>query len=139
MPAPVLRIKPARGRSAAPAAKAPGAARAEACQRVSVLGATGSVGTSTLDIVGRNPERFRVVALTARDNVESLSALAQRHGAELAVVADERCYGALRVHDHTAVEGVRTICVKMRPPTTQARSAILVRRQHQWHRFEVVM
>jgi 1-deoxy-D-xylulose-5-phosphate reductoisomerase len=96
MPAPVLRIKPARGRSAAPAAKAPGAARAEACQRVSVLGATGSVGTSTLDIVGRNPERFRVVALTARDNVESLAALAQRHGAELAVVADERCYGALR-------------------------------------------
>jgi hypothetical protein len=35
-----------------------------------------------------------------------------------------RCYVALRVHHHTAVEGMRTICVKMRPPTTQARSSI---------------
>jgi len=64
-------------------------------KRVTVLGATGSVGTSTLDLIGRNPHMFEVVALTARSNVEALAELAVRHGAEIAVVADESRYGAL--------------------------------------------
>jgi 1-deoxy-D-xylulose-5-phosphate reductoisomerase len=65
-------------------------------KRVTVLGATGSVGTSTLDLIGRNPHLFEVVALTAHSNVEALAQLALRHRALLAVVADERCHGALK-------------------------------------------
>jgi 1-deoxy-D-xylulose-5-phosphate reductoisomerase len=60
-----------------------------------VLGATGSVGKSTLDLIGRNPHLFEVVALTAHSNVDALAELAQKHHASLAVVADENCYGAL--------------------------------------------
>ncbi len=60
------------------------------------MGATGSVGTSTLDLVEREPERFRVRALTANRDVERLAAAARRTGAELAVVADEACLPALR-------------------------------------------
>jgi len=65
-------------------------------KRVSVLGATGSVGTSTLDLVGRHPQLFEVVALTAHSNVEALAELALLHRAALAVVADESRYGALK-------------------------------------------
>ena len=65
-------------------------------KRVSVLGATGSVGQSTLDLIGRNAAMFEVVALTANRNVEALAELAIRHRAALAVVADESRYGALK-------------------------------------------
>ena len=63
---------------------------------VTILGATGSVGTSTLDLVEREPDRFRVRALTAHRDVDKLAAAARRTGAELAVVADEACLPALR-------------------------------------------
>lgn len=63
---------------------------------VSILGATGSIGTSTLDLVEREPDRFRVRALTANCDVAKLAAAARRTRAELAVVADERCLPALR-------------------------------------------
>ncbi|MEH3099634.1 1-deoxy-D-xylulose-5-phosphate reductoisomerase [Sphingomonas adhaesiva] len=64
---------------------------------VSILGATGSVGTSTLDLVERAPERYRVRALTANCDVARLSEAALRTRAELAVVADETCLPALRM------------------------------------------
>ena len=63
---------------------------------VTILGATGSVGTSTLDLVERAPETFRVRALTANCDVAKLAAAAIRTRAELAVVADETCLPALR-------------------------------------------
>ena len=63
---------------------------------VTILGATGSVGTSTLDLIEREPDRFRVRALTANRDVERLAAAARRTRAELAVVADETCLPALR-------------------------------------------
>ncbi|WEK42669.1 MAG: 1-deoxy-D-xylulose-5-phosphate reductoisomerase [Candidatus Sphingomonas colombiensis] len=63
---------------------------------VSILGATGSVGTSTLDLVERAPEQFRVVALTANRDVAKLAATAIRTRAERAVVADEACLPKLR-------------------------------------------
>ena len=56
---------------------------------VSILGATGSVGGSTLDLIERSPDRFKVVALTAASNASALAAAALRTGAQLAVVADE--------------------------------------------------
>ncbi|MBC3943462.1 1-deoxy-D-xylulose-5-phosphate reductoisomerase [Sphingomonas albertensis] len=63
---------------------------------VTILGATGSVGTSTLDLIEREPDRFRVVALTANCDVAKLAAAAIRTNAEFAVVADEGCLPELR-------------------------------------------
>lgn len=63
---------------------------------VSILGATGSVGSSTLDLIEREPDAFQVVALTANCDVQGLSAAARRTRARMAVVADERCLPALR-------------------------------------------
>lgn len=57
---------------------------------ITILGATGSVGASTLDLVRRNREMFRVVALTANGNAGQLAALAREFGAEVAVVADRK-------------------------------------------------
>jgi 1-deoxy-D-xylulose-5-phosphate reductoisomerase len=64
-------------------------------RRISILGATGSVGKSTLDLVERNPDRFEVVAVTAATNAQALADIARRTGAGLAVVADESCLGEL--------------------------------------------
>jgi 1-deoxy-D-xylulose-5-phosphate reductoisomerase len=72
---------------------------------VTILGATGSVGTSTLDLVEREPDRFRVRALTANNDVAGLAAAAIRTRAELAVVADAACLDALR--EALAGSGVR--------------------------------
>ena len=67
--------------------------------RVSVLGATGSVGESTLDILKRRtPDApvFQVVALTAHTNVEALAKAAIETRAELAVIADASLYARLK-------------------------------------------
>lgn len=58
-------------------------------RKVSILGATGSVGSSTLDLVRRSPERFEVIALTAWTNASALAEAARQTGARLAVIADE--------------------------------------------------
>ncbi|QKT02438.1 1-deoxy-D-xylulose-5-phosphate reductoisomerase [Ectothiorhodospiraceae bacterium 2226] len=57
---------------------------------VTVLGATGSIGVSTLDVIQRHPERFRVVALTAHSQVERLLAQCRVHRPEYAVLGDPR-------------------------------------------------
>lgn len=63
---------------------------------VSIFGATGSVGQSTLDLIGRDPERYEVFALTAGGDTTKLAAEAIRHRARLAVVADEGRYADLK-------------------------------------------
>ena len=63
---------------------------------ITILGATGSVGASTLDLVRRNRGDWRIEALTANCNVAELAALAREFEAGLAVVADETCLPALR-------------------------------------------
>ena len=63
---------------------------------VSILGATGSVGRSTLDLIQAHPQAFRVVALVANGHAEALAAQARSVGAELAVVADSDAYGRLK-------------------------------------------
>jgi len=65
-------------------------------RKLAILGATGSVGKSTLDLIERNSERFEVVAVTAATNAEALADIARRTGARLAVVADERRLSDLR-------------------------------------------
>jgi 1-deoxy-D-xylulose-5-phosphate reductoisomerase len=63
---------------------------------ITILGATGSVGTSTLDLIRQDREGWRVEALTANCNVAELAALAREFSAQVAVVADEACLPALR-------------------------------------------
>ena len=63
---------------------------------ITILGATGSVGASTLDLVRRNRDAFRVVALTANSSAAELAALAKEFGADVAVVADEARLPELR-------------------------------------------
>ncbi len=55
---------------------------------VVILGSTGSIGRSTLTVIARHPEKFRVVALAANSSVEALEAQVRAHRPRLAVVAD---------------------------------------------------
>lgn len=64
-------------------------------KRVSILGATGSIGTSTLDLIVRAPDQFEVLALTANRDVKKLAEAAIRTRARRAVVADPECLDAL--------------------------------------------
>ncbi|MEC3948941.1 1-deoxy-D-xylulose-5-phosphate reductoisomerase [Sphingobium sp. HWE2-09] len=73
-------------------------------KRVSIFGATGSVGLSTLDLIRRERDAYGVVALTANSDVDSLAALARETGAQVAVIGQERLYGALK--DALAGSGV---------------------------------
>ena len=64
--------------------------------QVAVLGATGSIGTSTLDVIERHPERLRASVLAAGSNVDALLALCIRFRPAHAAIADEAGYPALR-------------------------------------------
>ena len=63
---------------------------------ISILGATGSVGASTLDLIRRNRDDWNVVALTANDSAEELAVLAREFDADVAVVGEESAFVALR-------------------------------------------
>src|SRR5262245_53438005 len=56
-------------------------------QRLCILGSTGSVGTSTLDVVARHPDRFEVVGLTAHQRIDELAAQCLRWKPRYAVVS----------------------------------------------------
>lgn len=73
-------------------------------RRVSVLGATGSIGQNTLDLIARAPEAYQVVALTGGRNVAQLAEDALKFRAELAVVADPALLPDLR--DRLAGSGI---------------------------------
>jgi len=65
-------------------------------QTVSILGATGSIGTSTLELVAHHGEKFSIDALTANSNAQLLAQQAKQFNARFAVVADENAYSELR-------------------------------------------
>jgi len=81
---------------------------------VTILGATGSIGGSTLDLIEREPEKYDVLALTANCDVAKLAAAAIRTNAKRAVVADEGCYADLKAAlAGTGIEiaaGARAVC-----------------------------
>ncbi|MBX3635070.1 MAG: 1-deoxy-D-xylulose-5-phosphate reductoisomerase [Rubrivivax sp.] len=58
-------------------------------QRLAILGSTGSIGTSTLEVVARHPERFEVVGLSAQQRVEELFEQCRRFRPRIAVLPDE--------------------------------------------------
>jgi 1-deoxy-D-xylulose-5-phosphate reductoisomerase len=63
---------------------------------ITVLGATGSIGTSTADLLRRHRSRFRVEAITANRNAAALAALAREFGARFAAVGDRAAYATLK-------------------------------------------
>jgi 1-deoxy-D-xylulose-5-phosphate reductoisomerase len=73
---------------------------------VAVLGATGSIGESTLDVLGRHPDRFRVVALAARRNVQRLAEQCQRFRPDYAALTDPAA--AAELADSLAAQGLAT-------------------------------
>ncbi|KUO49160.1 MAG: 1-deoxy-D-xylulose 5-phosphate reductoisomerase [Sphingomonadales bacterium BRH_c3] len=73
---------------------------------LTILGATGSVGEQTLDLVRRNREAWQVEALTANGNVTDLARLAREFGAKLAICGDEGCLPELR--EALAGSGIET-------------------------------
>ena len=81
---------------------------------ITILGATGSIGASTLDLVRREREHWHVRALTANCQAGALARLAREFGAELAVVGDENCLPELRAalagSGIEAAGGARALC-----------------------------
>ncbi len=76
-------------------------------RRVAVLGATGSIGASALDVIARHPERFSAAVLSANASVDALIALCRRHRPAHAVIASPELYGRLR--DGLAAAGLGTV------------------------------
>ena len=70
-------------------------------QRVAILGATGSIGASALDVLARHPDRLRASVLAAGSRVDELIALCRSHAPAHAVIADASLYQALKdgLHD----------------------------------------
>jgi 1-deoxy-D-xylulose-5-phosphate reductoisomerase len=65
-------------------------------RRITILGSTGSIGCSTVDLVGRQPEVFAVDTLTAFSNVSLLAKQARELGAKLVVIGDESRFKELK-------------------------------------------
>ena len=82
------------------------AAAASAARSVTVLGATGSIGDSTMDLLRGARDRYRVEALTANSNVEGLAKLAKEFGARFAAIADPARLSELK----NALAGTRIEC-----------------------------
>jgi 1-deoxy-D-xylulose-5-phosphate reductoisomerase len=96
---------------------------------ITILGSTGSVGCSTLDLIERQPDAFAVEALTANGSVERLAEQARRVGAKLAVVADEARYRelkeALAGSGIEAAAGVRAVTEAAERPADWVMAAIV--------------
>src|SRR6267378_7543146 len=71
-------------------------AAASGVRAVTVLGATGSIGDSTMDLLRASPDRYRIEALTANTNVEALAKLAIEFDARFAAIADPARFDELK-------------------------------------------
>ena len=67
-----------------------------ALKRISIFGATGSIGQNTLDLIGRDPERFQVDTLTGGNQVDQLAQHAKKFGARMVVTAYDDHFQALK-------------------------------------------
>ena len=74
---------------------------------ITILGATGSIGASALDVIARHAGRYRVHAVTAQSNAEHLADIAARYSADVAVIGDPALEGGLR--DALRTRGVNTV------------------------------
>ncbi len=101
-------------------------------QKLVVLGATGSIGVSTLEVVARHPDRFEVFALTAQNRVDQLAEQCSRFRPRFAVVGSDAAAVRLRelLHpagiDTTVMSGVETLEGIVREPDVDAVMAAIV-------------
>ena len=101
-------------------------------QRLTILGATGSIGTSTLDVVARHPERYEVFALSAHQRIEELAAQCLQWRPRFAAVADEAGAQRLRalLHDGgcatEVLSGPEALCELAAHPEVDAVMAAIV-------------
>jgi 1-deoxy-D-xylulose-5-phosphate reductoisomerase len=79
-------------------------------QNLTILGSTGSVGVSTLDVVARHEGRFRVVALTAHTQSATLLEQCRRHRPRYAVIAEERAAAALAAQMKSVAPATEVLC-----------------------------
>ena len=84
------------------------AAISHASKAVTVLGATGSIGASTLDVIARHPDRYRVFALTANSSVDKLAELAKQFQPHYVVVKDDA--GAAQLRQALSGRGIEVLC-----------------------------
>ena len=82
-------------------------------QRIALFGATGSIGTSALDVIARHPERFSVDTLAAGSNVTALLKLCERFKPQVAVIADEKQFASLK-------QGLQDLGLSTRPEAGDA-------------------
>ncbi|MEP4891477.1 MAG: 1-deoxy-D-xylulose-5-phosphate reductoisomerase [Aliiglaciecola sp.] len=75
-------------------------------QNIAILGATGSIGQSTLDVVQLHPEKYNVVALTAHSNIDKLISQATQFQPDYLVISDTKSYGAAQ----QAVKNAQLTC-----------------------------
>lgn len=71
-------------------------ARTDVPRRITILGSTGSIGCSTIDLIDRDPDAYVVEALTANRSVDALAEQARRLNAKFVAVADPDCYEGLK-------------------------------------------
>jgi 1-deoxy-D-xylulose-5-phosphate reductoisomerase len=101
-------------------------------QRITVLGSTGSIGQSTLDVIARHPDRYRVFALTASRQVDVLFEQCRRHAPRYAVMVDPDSAATLRQRVRDAklpvevLEGPQALCAVSEAPEVDAVMAAIV-------------
>lgn len=101
-------------------------------QSVTVLGATGSIGKSTLDVIARHPERYRVYALTAHTSKEALLDQCKAHSPRFAVLDDDADaqwlqQGLLQAGSNTvALAGQDALCEVAQAPEVDTVMAAIV-------------
>ena len=101
-------------------------------QYLTVLGSTGSIGRSTLDIVRRHPDRFAITALTANTDVAQMVADCLEFNPRVAVMADDLSANSLRGHlaahkiDTEVLAGPQALCeVSSLPSVDNVMAAIV--------------
>lgn len=101
-------------------------------QAVTVLGATGSIGRSTLDVLARHPGRYRVHALSAHHNADALAELCERHRPAYAVLPEPVAAARVQARLHAAgcrtevLVGAESLCAVAASPDTDAVMAAIV-------------
>ena len=65
-------------------------------QSITILGATGSIGESTLDVIARHPDKYSVFALTGNTQIQKLATQCLLHRAQFAIVNDAAAASQLR-------------------------------------------
>ncbi|MBC7184670.1 MAG: 1-deoxy-D-xylulose-5-phosphate reductoisomerase, partial [Marinobacter sp.] len=100
-------------------------------RHISILGATGSIGLSTLDVIRRHPERFSVYALTASTRAKELAVLCREFQPRVAVMANPEAAKTLAallsdLPDIRVLEGVEGLCQVASTPEADTVMAAIV-------------